>query len=271
MLTPDDAALVLRRAAELDTPALEDHDALDEEVVRAAAREVGLSHAAVEQAVVEWRAGALAPLPPLPVDRFAGLPGSVAVERRVDLGVEQARAGVEAWLRLQWFELRRRRGDETDWVPRSGVLAAARRAADLDHRLRLSGVGRVRVCAAPAAGGTRLRLVADVTGTRTGLLTGLVAVPAGLTVVGAGVSAVALGVSPQEALLALPAAAGLGGAGWLGARTVLSHRRATLAEELDAVLDGLGRTEPVRPLPDRAAAWARERFGRARENGRRPG
>ena len=169
MLTPEDAAAVLRRAAELDTPALEQHDVWDEQVVRDAAREVGLSEAAVEQAVAEWRAGVLAPLPPLPSDRRLGLPGSVAVEGRLALPPEVAAQRLEAWLCGQWFERRRTRGNETEWAPRSGPLAAARRAADLDRRLRLRGVGRVRSCVAPADSGSRVRLVAHVEGVRSGL------------------------------------------------------------------------------------------------------
>lgn len=275
MLTPDDAAAVLRRAVQLDTPTLAEHDALDEQVVRAAARDVGLSEASVEQAVAEWRAGVLAPLPALVADTWAGLPGWVAVERAVPLSATDAAVRLEAWLRGQWFERRRTYGTESVWAPRGGILASARRAADLDGRLRLSGVGRLRVCTAPAepAGmrpapaepGARVRLVADLGDARTGLLAGLVAAPALLTAVGVATALVVpAGGAMPEVLLALPAALGAGGLGWCGARTVLDRRRAALSEELERVLDELVSVHPRRPLQERATAWALERMPRPR-------
>jgi len=260
VLTPDDAAAVLRRAVELDTPSLDQHDALDETVVRGAAREVGLSEAAVEQAVAEWRAGVLAPLPPLAPDRWAGLPGWVAVEGRVALSPAAAGRRMEEWLRGQWFERRRTRGAESEWAPRKGVLASARRVADLDHRLRLSGVNRLRLCVAPAQAGSRVRLVADLGDTRAGLLAGFVAAPA--VIAAGGVGATLLGAGAPEVLLALPAAVGVGGAGWLGARAALTRRRTTIAEELERAVDALVRVPYRRALPERAAAWVLERLPR---------
>ena len=257
MLSPEDAAAVLRRAAELDTPALEAADGFDEQVVREAAREVGLSERAVEQAVTEWRSGLLAPLPSLSPARRAGLPGSAAVELRVALSPEDAVPRLEAWLRGQWFERCRGNGFQTEWRPRRGALASARRATDLDRRLRLSGVGRLRVAVGPAdGGGARVRVVADLGDTRTGLLAGLVATPAALTAGGVGV---ALLGSP-EMLLALPAAAGAGGMGWLGSRAVLRRRCAAVDEELTAALESLADLPARRPLQARAAAWALERL-----------
>lgn len=259
-LTPEDAAVVLRRAAELDTPSLSEHDALDEQVVRDAAREVGLSQDAVDRAVQEWRAGVLEPLPALSPDVRAGLLATVAAEGRVPLPPDVAAERMQAWLRSQWFERRRVRGNESEWAPRPGLLAGARRAADVQKRLRLSGVGRVRLCVAPAAQGSRVRVVADLGDTRSGLLAGLVLAPA--VVAGGGLGALLGldGTAGVEVLLALPAAAGAGGLGWLGARGVLARRRAELSEDLDRVVDELA-TVPVRPrLPERAAAWAAQRL-----------
>lgn len=258
-LTPDDAAAVLRRAAELDTTPLSAHDALDEQVVRDAAREVGLSEAAVDRAVAEWRSGVLEPLPELSPDVRAGLLATVAAESRVLLPPDVAAERMQAWLRGQWFERRRVRGNESEWAPRPGLLAGARRAVDVQKRLRLSGVGRVRLCVAPAAQGSRVRLVADLGDARSGMLAGLVAAPA---VLAGGVIGTALGMdggAGLEVLLALPGAAGAGGLGWLGARRVLASRRAALAEDLERVLDELATVPLKRSLPERAAAWAAER------------
>ncbi len=257
-LSPDAAAAVLRRAAELDTPSLTQHDALDEQVVRDAAREVGLSDAAVDRAVQEWRAGVLEPLPELTPDVRVGLLATVAVETRVLVPPPVAAERVQAWLHGQWFERRRVRGNESEWAPRVGLLAGARRAVDVQKRLRLNGVGRVRLCVAPAASGSRVRVVADLGDARSGLLAGMVVAP---VAIGGGLGALllSLGVGP-EALLALPATAGAGGLGWAGARRVLASRRAQLSEDLERVLDELATVPPRRPLPERAAAWAAERL-----------
>ena len=258
-LTPDDAAAVLRRAAELDAASLGPHDALDEQVVRDAAREVGLSEAAVDRAVAEWRAGVLEPLPDLSPDVRAGLLATVAVESRVLLPPDVAAERMQAWLRGQWFERRRVRGNESEWAPRPGLLAGARRAVDVQKRLRLSGVGKVRLCVAPAAQGSRVRLVADLGDARSGMLAGLVAAPA---LIAGGVVGMGLGLDGNagvEVLLALPSAVGAGGLGWLGARRVLASRRATLSEDLEQVLDELAAAPLKRSLPERAAAWAAQR------------
>jgi len=261
-LSPDDAALVLRRAAELDMPTPESHDALEEQVVRDAAREVGLSDAAVEQAVQEWRAGVLAPLPELSADRRLGLLATVVVETRVLLPPEAARERLDAWLQGQWFERRRTRGQETEWAPRSGLVASTRRSLDVQHRLRLSGVGRVHACVAPAAAGSRVRVAADLGSTRAQLLAGMVAGPA--VAVGTGIAVVTgAGDALPEVLLALPAALGAGGLGWLGASQVLTARRARVEEELERVLDELATAPPRRGLQDRALTWASQRLPRA--------
>lgn len=259
-LTPEDAAAVLRRAAELDTPSLTEHDALDEQVVRGAAREVGLSEAAVDRAVQEWRAGVLEPLPALSPDVRAGLLATVAVESRTLLPPAAATERMQAWLHGQWFERRRVRGNESEWAPRAGLLAGARRAVDVQKSLRLSGVGRVRLCVAPAAQGSRVRVVADLGDLRRGLLAGMVLAP---TVVVGGTVGAVMGFDggvASDVLLALPAALGAGGVGWGGAHRVLGRRRTELEEDLERVLDELATVVPKRRLPERAAAWAAEKL-----------
>lgn len=261
-LSPDAAAAVLRRAAELDTPSLSDHDALDERVVRDAAREVGLSEAAVDRAVQEWRTGVLEPLPELTPDARVGLLATVAVETRVLVPPPVAAERMQAWLQSQWFERRRVRGSESEWAPRPGLLAGARRAVDVQKRLRLKGVGRVRLCVAPAAQGSRVRVVAELGDARNELLVGMVVAPA---VVVAGTLGAVLGMDGDagpEVLLALPTLLGAGGVGWAGARHVLGRRRAQLTEDLERVLDDLATQPPPRPLAERAAAWATRQLPR---------
>lgn len=242
-LTPDEAAAVLRRAAELDAADPHDDERLDERVLREAAQEVGLSGEAVDRAVRELRAGALQPLPPLPPDRRAGLPVLVTVERTHPLPPDRLAAGLDAWLRGQWFAPRRRRGDACDWEPRTGSLARARRAVDLGRHLRLADVRRLRV---ETGSGSRVRLTADLGDLRTGMLVGWVAAPTALV---GGVTALAVGAGP-ELLLAGPAGLAAGGAGWLSARRTLEVRTARVREELELALDQLP-AAPPRP------AWRR--------------
>lgn len=253
-LSPEDAAAVLRRAAELDTTPLDQQDELDESVVRAAAREVGLSDPAVDRAVVEWRAGALEPLPELLPDRRLGLLATTAVERLVPVPVDEVGPRLEAWLYAQWFERRRVHGSESEWAPRPGVLASARRMADVQRRLRLSPVRRLRLCVAPAARGSRVRLIADLGEHRNGLVAGWVATPA--LVVGLGVAVVTglPGDALPEVLLAGPAAAAVGSAGWLRARRAMDVTRAEVDEELERTLDDL--VSPTARPPSRLPAWA---------------
>ena len=266
-LTPDEAALVFRRAAELDSPVLPPGDEVDEQVVRYAAREVGLSEASVDRAVQELRSGMLAPLPELQHDRLAGLLATVAVEGRVDLPADEAARQVEAWLHAQWFERFRTRGREAEWRPRRGVLARTRRGVNLTGDLLPRRVGRLRVCVAPAEHGARVRLVADLSDLRLGLLTTLVGLPAALGGVIAVLVATANGLGP-EVLYAVPAAVGPGGLGWVGAQLVLKSSRAGVSEELEHALEALTTWQPARPLHERAGSWAREhlsgRSGRTR-------
>ncbi len=257
-LTPDEAALVFRRAAELDSPTLPPGDQVDEQVVRYAAREVGLSEAAVDRAVQELRSGTLAPLPELQHDRFAGLLATVPVEGRVDLPADEATRQVEAWLRAQWFERYRTRGRETEWRPRRGVLARTRRRVDLLGDLLPTRIGRLRVCVAPADHGARVRFVADLSDLRLGLLTMLVGLPAAFGGSVAVLLAAGTGHVVPEVLWAVPAAAGPGGLGWVAAQLVLLKSRGDVAEELQCALEGLSSWQPARPLHERAGTWARE-------------
>ena len=245
-LSPEDAAAVLRRAAELDTDPLEDPGCLDESVVREAAREVGLSEAAVDQAVIEWRTGALSPLPDLPRRQRLGLDRFVYVEHELDRPPGATLVAVEQWLQSQWFERRRVRGGASDWAPRRGSMAKVRRAVDLQGALRLRDVQRLRVQLSPTADGTQVRLVADLGDLQSGLLAGMVALPA-LAVAAGTAIAVVSGNPLPEVLLAAPTGAAAGAAGWWGARRVLAGRRERVHEELERAVLALPTARPTGP------------------------
>jgi hypothetical protein len=119
-LRPEEVALVLHRAAELDAALppgsgadpLELVDGVDEAAVLEAAEEAGFTSGSVSTALAELRAGALAELPPtgVLVDQRV-VPGPAAVVGR----------SVERILDRERFFLRRRDGDRLVWVrgPRS--------------------------------------------------------------------------------------------------------------------------------------------------------
>ena len=235
-LTPDEVALVLHRAAELQAvgDTADGEGLLDADDVTILGRELGLRDDVVQAAMAERQAPALPdPAPPL-----LGLRASVAVERDVRLTSEQAQSAVGRWLEQQWFDAHRRRPGHVRWQARTGVAADLRRSLDLRGTLRLKGVCTVDVRTTPtrADDATRLRIDVAVTGTRAELVGGLVVAPAGVVAAGAVLAAV---LASPVALVALPGAAALGGAGWLGARTALSRRGRVLCDDVDAFLDGL--------------------------------
>jgi 8-oxo-dGTP pyrophosphatase MutT (NUDIX family) len=150
-LRPDEVALVLRRAAELDAalPAgtvggtLEPFDGVDETAVIEAAEEAGFTHTSVSTALAELRAGALAELPPtgLLVDQRV-VPGHAPLVART----------VERLLDRERFFVRRRDGDRFVW-------ARGPRSWSDSLRLRrgpgLGALDEVTVCVAAVPGESR--------------------------------------------------------------------------------------------------------------------
>lgn len=232
-LSPDEVALVIRRAAELDTPELGD-DRLALEAVRHAGREVGLSEQALDQAVAEWHRGLLQPPAPLCPSRLVGLDGQVVVEHVVAGDPADVAHRVDGWLRSQWFERCRLDGLGGRWAPREGALANARRLVDLNRRLRLRDVRAIDVLVTPAATGTRVRLVADVRPLRNGLLAGRSVAPAAAVAALVVLSPVVPVSDPMPELLlaALPAGGVAASLGWVSARAALHRRSDRLSDEL---------------------------------------
>ena len=238
-LTSDQVALVLRRAAELDalTTAPGEDDGYDPGAVEEAAREVGLSPAAVRQAVAELRVGAL---PAPAADRRparAGRSRIVTHQRLVDVTPASVQATVERFMRTQMFELRRRAGDRSLYRPRSDLVASLRRGLDFAGAIKLDGLRTVSVTAIEADDRTLVRLEAELTASRANAVAGgaaagtAVALLTGLT--GALLS------EPVLVVGALPAGAAVGGGGIRVAEARWRKRRDDVAEALDALLDRL--------------------------------
>jgi hypothetical protein len=246
-LTSDEVALVLRRAAELDTadepPGGEGFDpaALEE-----AAIEVGLSPSAVRQAVAELRVGALAPAPPPPARlgrRVARRPiGAssrlVTHQRLVVSSPDAVHAKVGRFMRTQMFELRRRSGDRAVYRQRSDLVSHLRRRLDFAGAIKLDGLRSIDVVATPADGEhTLVRVEADLAASRANALAGGAAVGSAVTVTTGLVGALFQEVGLVLASLPLGVMVGTGGMRVAGGRW--RRRRDDVAEVLASLLDRL--------------------------------
>lgn len=186
-LTADEAAVVLRRAVELDAGELEapaGDGLIEVGILEQAAAEVGLSAGAVRQAVAELRAGALDPLAGASARATSGrLVGPrVATEQRVlALTPEQALERAGHALRRQLFELRRADAGRALWRRRSDIAASVQRVLDVTGRIKFSWVDVITVTAVPfAASGPRADAVATATTRLSAPLPSLVRVEADL-------------------------------------------------------------------------------------------
>lgn len=231
-MTPEEAAAVLRRAAELQAADLGREDALDAAAVVQLGSELGLREDAVRSALAE-RPGPGA-MPGSPV--VLGLDAEVLVRRRVGAGPQAVQDHVGRWLQQQCMQRHRRLDDATTWRPRTGPLADLRRGLDLSRRIVVKGVAAVEVRTQAEGTGTHVSIALSMTPARAEALGLLVALPT--VAVGTATAVAGVLVGP-EALLALPLTGAAGGAGWLGARTVLSNRKRQVADAVEGVLDGL--------------------------------
>lgn len=227
-MSPDEAAAVLRRAAEIQ--AARDADALDAAAVAQLGSELGLSDDAVSAALAEHQRR------PVTAHPLLGLDADVVVERHVPMPPDAAQAALGLWLRREWMQRERAEPGRTTWRARRGSAADLRRGLDVFRTLRLKGVSAVELRTEDDAGGARVTVVLSLTGARAEALGWLVAFP---TVSLTGV-AVLLGVVVQpEALLAVPLAGAAGCAGWFAARAAVEARKRQIAEAVEGVLDDL--------------------------------
>ncbi|HET6950078.1 MAG TPA: hypothetical protein VFI47_06875 [Acidimicrobiales bacterium] len=236
-LTGEEVARVLRRAAELD--ALEPDDdpgAYDPAAVEEAAREVGLSPAAVRQAVAELRVGAL---PAPSVEGRTPVVGSRSVchQRLVDRSPETVNATVDRFLHTQMFELRRRAGDRSLFRPRSDLVASLRRGLDFGGAIKLDGLRTITVDVLPADDRTLVRVEAELTASRANAVAGGAAAGSAVAL-GTGLFG-ALFAEPILLISALPAGAVIGGSGIRVAEARWRKRRDDVSEVLASLLDRL--------------------------------
>jgi hypothetical protein len=241
-LTPGEVQLVLRRAAELErrTPA---DEAMSATEVAALAAEVGLSPAAVQQALGEVRTGAVAePRPPGPLERVLGA-STIVVERTVRGQPDEVRRRVERALHAQLLRKQRDFGARSIWEHAPGWLPSLRRVLDWSGTLSLGEARTLEVSIVDAGDGSErrsmVRFVVDA-----GALQRKVVVGASLGTAGGIAAALILWAMHTPLPLEWLAAAGATAAGSVA--SVRSYRRqlSSTATALEHLCDALEHERP---------------------------
>jgi hypothetical protein len=238
LLSEDEAALVFRRAAELEATTPGQQPTFDAETLERIGVEAGISPEAVRQAVAELRAGRLEP-----TDRRrlpALVPHEVVVERRLSASPSRVHQRLQTYLRHQMFRVCRRRGDLTVWEPNRGLVANLVRGTDVIDRMRLSRVDGVQLHVTASGEGSLVRIVLDVSRARANARTGSITGAAlGATGVVAAAAGIAMGAG--EVAFVLPVTtAGAAGA-FLGARSNYAKKVKRAVDAVELVLDELER------------------------------
>ena len=242
----DRAALerIIQRAAELQAGELDTGDGLSEQEVLKLGGEVGIPGRYLRQALYEETTkgglqsahGALA--------RWLG-PQLVGASRVVPGEKSLIEPALDEWMtETEAMTVKRRLPDRTLWEAQRGFFAEMKRGFGVGGKsYHLARAAEVSVAVTPLeAGYCHVALTADVSNSRSGVITG-----AGVTAgTGVLISAILLSIVTGGATLALlvPGALGIG----IGASIPRAHRRkaARVQLALEQVLDGLERGE-IRP------------------------
>lgn len=236
-LDPDTASDIIRRATELEQARTTEDPGVDRFALESAASEVGLSPAAVRQAMAEHDAGALGP-----ADEGRSILGPARARsvRTVDLPPHLARGRVEKWTKSQLLQVHRRTEHGIEWRRRDDLEAKVRRKLS-KKSAKLSNIDALITSVADDGNGRSIvRLEADLTHTRSGLKTGVVGVPTAAGPVLGGVAAMLLG-DPLILVAGIPAGLLLGGTGVYVARQTLATERDEAQRVIDLYLDDLDR------------------------------
>jgi hypothetical protein len=242
-LTRDEVAQVLHRASEIEAAAdgLAPGDRYDAEAIEQAAVEVGLSPAAVRQAVAELRVGALPAEAAVPSKQVArsrvATSRIVAQQRLVERRPDSVHAAVDRFLRSQMLELRRHSGDRSLWRPRRDLVASLRRGLDFAGAIKLDGIRTVSLLVTPADERTLVRLETELTSSRGNVMAGAAGTGAGVALL-MGLGG-ALAAEPGLVIAAVPAGAAVGAGGLKVAGGRWRKRRDDVDEVLGALLDRL--------------------------------
>lgn len=236
-LDPDTAGEIIRRATELEQARTTEDPGVDRFALESAASEVGLSPAAVRQALAEHDAGALGPADD---GRSILGPARARSVRTVDLPPHLARGRIEKWTKSQLLEVHRRADNGIEWRRRDDLEAKVRRKLS-KKSAKLSNIDALITSVADDGNGRSIvRLEADLTHTRSGLKTGVVGVPAAAGPVLGGAAALVLS-NPLILIAGIPVGLLFGGAGIYVARQTLATERDEAQRVLDLYLDDLDR------------------------------
>jgi hypothetical protein len=242
-LTREEVARVLHRASEIEAAAdgPTTGDRFDAEAVEQAAVEVGLSPAAVRQAVAELRIGVLPADPAAPTKRVdrsrVATSRFVTQQRLVERRPEAVHAAVDRFLRSQMLELRRRSGDRSLYRPRRDLVASLRRGLDFAGAIKLDGIRTVSLLVTPADERTLACVEAELASSRANVVAGAAGTGAGVALL-MGIGG-ALAAEPGLVIAAVPAGAVVGAGGLRVAGGRWRQRRDDVDEVLAALLDRL--------------------------------
>jgi hypothetical protein len=188
LLTSDEVAAVLRRAAELDGEHDRRPDGVEYEALEAAASEVGLSPMAIRRAVAELDVGALERGPTV-----------VAEQCVIERPLARVASDVDRSLRRQLLVLMRRDGSSSWWSSRSDPGAQVRRAFNPRGRIVLADVDELRVHLAAIEDGRSTLVRLEVDGPLEPALGWRVGVPGGTGILSA--AGVAIATEPLLGLV----------------------------------------------------------------------
>ena len=227
-LSDDEAALVFRRATELEVELARGSEGWDLPGLEAVGREVGIAPDAVRRAVAEVRLGGTA----------VELDGEVVrATRVVDAPAASAQAQLAVWLRDQLFEVVRERPGLVVCDRRVDPDAERRRQRDHARRYRLRAVARVvaAVASLPDAGAA-VRVEAQLASNRRRRAVVRTAITAPTVWFGAVAVAAASGaIGMEHVWWSTPViAAGTAGSAW---RTAGRAQR-TAGAEVELAIDG---------------------------------
>jgi hypothetical protein len=247
--------MILRRTAELELHRDEAIERTTPAELERIAREIGLPEEALRQAIGEAKAGLLVGDPePTFLDRTFG-PALVDARRHVPGTVAWVRGAVERFLEEQGFQLKRNKGETTEWEPASGVWVWLKRTLHAGpYRLPHDVDIQVRIAEVP--GGPHpvmVQLRADARDLRRGKAT-----TAGVSLAigtAAAVTGAALLGMPVE-LATWGAGTAIGAGGVLLSRSSYRDQHERLQTGLERFLDFLEHAPPP-PLPEcRRDPWS---------------
>lgn len=248
MVPHDAVAMVISRAAELERHggAVAGGDELDESAVVDIGKEVGLTPAAVREALDEYHAGLLQTAD-AKQQTVVG-PRILVVERTVPGSLPGVQAQVQGFLLSKLFECCRQVGSRSMWRPREGLLATMRRVGKrLGSDRTVDDVTEVTLSLAEVAGGhgqtagVRVRFEIECRSLRRGLVATSVGGAAASGTGAAAATGAAIAFAEPLALLGLPVLGALAAGAYLGPRHVYRRKLEETALVFEGCLDALVR------------------------------